>query len=136
MFKKIIPKILHDSKIRYKYSDSPSTCAYDYNDDIIIFNRTEIKKEKNINRNIQDYFNRKFYGKDILIISLFHELGHRFRYITKISQSIAKTNEERKIYNKIFCYKHTKYYYQLITEEREAMKLAIQWFDKYNKLKG
>jgi len=134
MFKRVIPEILHNSKITYNYS--PNSCVYDYNDDIITFNRSKIKKENSINRNIEEYFNRKFYGNDILIISLLHELGHRYRNITKICQPIEKIKEEHKIYNIMFRNKHTKYYYKLITEEREAMNLAIKWFNKYEKLRS
>jgi hypothetical protein len=134
MIKKIIPKILYDTKFK-KQSESGNSCVYNYNDDFIVFNRKRIKEEKHINSDICNYFGKKFTNKDILLISLFHELAHRFRYITNISQNIAQINKERHIYDTMFKNHHTSYYYLLIKEEREAMKLAESWFNQYKKIK-
>jgi len=134
MIKKIIPPILYNTKFR-KQSESGLSCVYNWGEDFIVFNRTQILKEENINNDIREYFGKNFSNKDILLISLFHELAHRYRYITKISQPTQEINYEHYIYNRVYNNQHTPLYYLLIKEEREAMKLAYKWFKQYKKIK-
>ena len=127
--KQIIPKILHNTKFK-KQSESGLSCVYNWEGDFIVFNRNKIKSELDINNNIRNYFGVNFSDKNILLLSLLHELAHRYRFITNLSQSIDEINYERKIYNLMYKNKHSPAYYLLIKEEREAMKLAYKWYKK------
>jgi hypothetical protein len=132
MLKNILPKILHDTKFK-KISKCINYCSYDYDTDLVSFNRTEIKKEHDINKNICLYLGKNLKQSDIVLISLLHELGHRYRYLTKISQPYEDYKKEVNLYGKMYNYKHSPAYFLLITEEREAMKLAYKWFKDYKK---
>jgi hypothetical protein len=131
MIKEIIPEILHNTKIKSACDNIASSCVYMWTEDIIIFNRSKIIKEKNINDDIREYFGISFSDRDIVLISLLHELAHRFRYLQNDYKK--EYNRDLESYNVAFKYKHTPYYYLLIREEREAMKLAKKWFDVYKR---
>jgi len=134
MIKRVIPKILHDTKIEINCSNAVSSCCYMWDRDVIIFNRSKIKEEQNINDDIRKYFGVNFSNRDIVLISLLHELAHRFRFHEHNYQE--EYEDESGLYFKAFKHKHTPYYYLLIREEREAMKLAKKWYDRYKRLKG
>lgn len=140
ILKQILPKELHNSKIKFNTKEKIS---YFPLKDIIFFNRYQLLNNKLLIKSIEKYLNKKLNKKEHIIFALLHELGHRYYIgIKKTGNMSLYVNQKNKLENKFFNLMPDEKteinfklaYWKEIKEEYKAMKFAKRYFKIYQKM--
>jgi len=131
MLKEILPEILKDTKFE---KDENYMASYNDKTDKITFDKKRIMNNIDFNMILQMYFHKKMSRKEILLIVLLHELGHRYSFLQKIDNKDQYDIDWQNMYKKHGIGHITKWnlaYWQEIRGEREAMTFAKEYFFRY-----
>jgi len=133
MLKKLLPKELWKTKIKYKdwRTNMAGHCFYDAINDFIVFNRKRLISNSYLTtkKAIYKYEHLIKTKKDYLIFCLLHELGHR--YFKDIEEMKQCQQVGKNIYNSSLSKIEAHFKYWELLSEKKAMLFAKHFFKLY-----